>query len=132
MVLSPLQTVTSKRRARTFPRDISASVFAVVEPKAGQALLGAVEDRSLTLSQLVGEAGVDAPGIRLGMPPADCYPSLLKFKTADDANFLKNQAFMSATETARNGAAALGSCGRTAAFETKAATSQANLRENNQ
>ena len=59
--LSPLQTLpTSKRRARTFPRDLKASAVrdGAVEPKTNQVKLGGAIPHELhtqTLSQLVDE-----------------------------------------------------------------------------
>lgn len=58
-ILSPLQTLTpSKKRAKTFPRDFSASVRDVVELKTSLVKLGANHDmHPLTLSQLANELG---------------------------------------------------------------------------
>ena len=53
--LSPLQTAASRRRARTFPRDISAGIDNVVEPRTSTVKLGDVHDHPLTLSQLANE-----------------------------------------------------------------------------
>ena len=118
--LSPLQTLTtSKRRARTFPRDFLASVRDAVEPRTNQVKLGANhESHTHTLSQLVCE--LDGPEVQdcngQPMPPSNNNPSLFKSKTADQARFQeKGNAYTSATDVAAHkGSQALGRCGLTA------------------
>ena len=120
LILSPLQTLTSsKRRARTYPRDFSASVRDVVELRTSQVKLGANHDmHPLTLSQLACELGDSNAQICCNVQPdlpTNSHPSLQKSKTADQARFIENKAYMSATDAAAHkGALALGSCGRTA------------------
>lgn len=112
--LSPLQTVASRRRARTFPRDISAGVDGVVEPRTSTVKLGDVLNYPLTLSQLANELELH-PSNGQVVDLANCLPSLLKSRTADEAEFVETKVYMSATDAAAFvGQPVLGSCGRTA------------------
>lgn len=101
------------------PRDISAEAHGAVEPRTTQVKLGALFYAPLTLSQLANAFEQDASQGKVQPMVENCYPSLFKSKTADDANFKEVDAYMSATDgQAHLGEDALGRCGRTAKIST--------------
>ena len=113
--LSPLLAASSKRRARTYPRELSA----VIRDSDGPSHISpAPRERvrePLTQTKFVGSsefANING----LNLPPTNSIPCLLKSKTADEAHFIEGQAYMSATNRdIRQDGPAVGSCGRTAA-----------------
>jgi len=77
------------------------------------AKLGAVQ-LPLTLPQSVIDFDLDASN-RQAISSSHCFPSSFKSKTANAANFMEANAYMSATDAhAPKGCNALGRCGRTA------------------